>query len=72
MAQITISVDNSQWPDFKKYYLKRLPVPLEAEVPIMSDGDWIKNCIVTDIYQVLGEGKQMEAFNELDINIVIS
>lgn len=66
MAQVIISIDNGQWPDFQKYYLKRRPVPLDEEQePTMSVGDWIKQCIVGDIYQTLLEGKQMEAFGEL-------
>lgn len=73
MAQVTITVDNEQWPDFQKYYLKRRPVPLDEEQqPTMSVGDWIKKCIVGDIYQTLLEGKQMEAFNELEIDIDIT
>lgn len=73
MAQVTITVDNGQWADFQKYYLKRRPVPLnEQQEPTMSVGDWIKKCIVDDIYQVLLQGKQMEAFNELEVDIEIS
>lgn len=73
MAQVTMTIDNGQWPDFQKYYLKRRPVPLdEAQEPTMSIGDWIKKCIVGDIYQTLLEGKQMEAFNELEIDIDIT
>lgn len=79
MAEITISVDNAQWADFQKYYLKRRPVPLIEDpenpgeyIPSMSVGDWIKQSIVNDIYQTLLEGKQMEAFNELEIDITIT
>lgn len=72
MASITMTVDNGQWPDFQKYYLKRRPVPLnEVQEPIMSVGNWIKQCIINDVYQTLKEGKQMEAFNELEIDIDI-
>lgn len=72
MAQVIITIDNGQWSDFQKYYLKRRPVPLnEQGEPTMSVGDWIKKCIVGDIYQTLLQGKQMEAFNELEINIDI-
>jgi len=72
MAQITMSIDNGQWSDFQKYYLKRQPVPLDEEQePTMSVGDWIKKCIVDSVYQTLLEGKQMKAFNELEIDIDI-
>lgn len=71
MKTVTLSIEDLQWPDFKKYYLLKRPVPLEAEVPIMSDSDWIKQGIVNDIYQILREGKQMEAFNALNIDITI-
>lgn len=75
MAQVTISIPSGQWADFQKYYLKRRPVPLdEEEQLIMSNSDWVKKCIVNDIYQTLLEGKQMEAFDELlnEINIDIT
>ena len=79
MAEITISVDNAQWANFQKYYLKRRSVPLIEDlenlgeyIPSMSVGNWIKQSIVNDIYQTLLEGKQMEAFNELDIDVVLS
>jgi hypothetical protein len=72
MKQITLSIEDDQWLDFKKYYLKRRPVPLEAEVPIMSDADWMKSCIAGDINQVLREGKQMEAFDALSIDVQIT
>jgi len=73
MKTVTISIQDAQWDDFQKYYLKRRPVPLnEDQEPIMSVGDWIKKCIVDDIYQVLLAGKQMEAFNELEIEIEIT
>jgi len=42
------------------------------KIPRMSVSDWIKQGIVRDIFQVLLEGKQMEAFNELEIAIDIS
>ena len=72
MAQVIISIDNAQWPNFQKYYLKRRPVPLNEEgQPTMTVADWIKKCVVGDIYQTLLEGKQMEAFNELEIDIDI-
>lgn len=71
MKTVTISVEDAQWPDFQKYYLKRRPVPEEGGVPVMSVGDWIKQSIVDDIYQTLLEGKQMEAFNELEIDIML-
>lgn len=79
MAQVTITIDNGQWPDFQKYYLKRRPVPMmedpenpDEQIPSMSVGDWIKKCIVGDMYQILLEGKQMEASNELEIDINIT
>lgn len=73
MAQITLSILNGQWSDFQKYFLKRRPIPLDGQQePIMSVIDWIKKCIVDGIYQTLLEGKQMEAFNELEIDIDIS
>lgn len=72
MAQVTISIPNEQWSDFQKYYLKRRPVPLnEQQEPTMSVSDWIKKCIVGDTYQVLLEGKQMEAITELRDEITI-
>lgn len=72
MKQVIILVRDEHWSDFQKYYLKRRPVPLDEEQPIMSVGDWIKKCILDDIYQTLKEGKQMEAFNELEIDIEIT
>lgn len=79
MAQVIITVDNGQWSDFQKYYLKRRPIPLiedpenpGEQIPSMSIGDWIKECLVGDIYQTLLEGKQMEAFNELEVDIDIT
>ena len=73
MAQVIITVDNGQWSDFQKYYLKRRPVSVDEEQqPIMSIGNWIKKCIIDDIYQTLLEGKQMEAFNELEIDVDIT
>lgn len=79
MAQVTLTVDNGQWPDFQKYYLKRLPIPMMDDpenpgekIPSMSVGDWIKKSIVSSIYQILLEGKQMEAFNALEIDIDIT
>lgn len=68
MVQAIISI--SPWADFRKYWLIRRPKP-ERE-PTISDADWIKECFIAHLYQVLGEGKQMEAWNELDINIDIS
>lgn len=73
MAQVVITIDNGQWGDFQKYYIKRRPVPLDEQgEPTTSVGDWIKKCIVGDIYQTLLEGKQMEAFNELEVDIDIT
>lgn len=73
MPQVTITVDNGHQNDFQKYYLIKRPVPLDdQQEPIMSVGNWIKQGIVQDIFQVLLEGKQMEAFNELEIDIEIS
>lgn len=78
MKQVIISISNEDWPDFQKYYLIRRPVPMikdpqnpAEQIPSMSVGDWIKKCIVNDIYLILKEGKQMEAFNELEIDINI-
>lgn len=79
MAQVTISIPNEQWPDFQKYYFKRLPIPMMddpenpgEQIPSMSVGDWVKKSIVSSIYQILLEGKQMETFNELEIDINIT
>ena len=68
MAQAIISI--TPWADFKKYWLIRRPKP-ERE-PIISDTDWVKECIITYMYQVVLEGKQMEAYNELEIDIDIT
>ena len=73
MAQVTISIPTEQMPDFQKYYLKRRPVPVAVPPEEqISTADWIKKCIMGDIYQTLLEGKQMEAFNELEIDIDIT
>jgi hypothetical protein len=75
MAQVIISIPSGQWADFQKYYLLRRPMPLDDEQePIMSVSDWIKQNIVSDIYQTLLGGKQMEALNELldEISIEIT
>jgi len=72
MAQITLSIPDEQWPDFQNYFLKRLPVLLENDVPTMSVVDWIKKSIVDNIYQILLEGKQMSAFDEIEIDITLT
>lgn len=72
MIEVKISIPDDQWGTFKNYYLTRRPISLVNGEPTMSVGDWIKQSIVDDIYQVLGEGKQMLAWNELDIDISIT
>ena len=79
MKQVTISIQDAHWADFQKYYLIKRPIPMiddpenpGEKIPRMSVSDWIKQGIVRDIFQVLLEGKQMEAFNELEIAIDIS
>ena len=73
MAALTLTIDNAQWSNFQKYYLKRRPVPLDGEgQPTMTVADWIKQCTADDVYQVLLAGKQMEALEELKAVIDIA
>ena len=79
MPQVMITIPPEDWSDFQKYYLKRRPIPLMddpqnpgEQIPSMPVGDWIKKCLVQDIYDTLLQGKQMEAYNELNIDIDIT
>lgn len=70
--QVILSILGGQAVNFQKYYLLARTIPLNEEgEPIMSVLDWIKQGFVTDAYQILLKGKQMEALNELRNEITI-
>lgn len=63
---LTLTIDN--WEEFKTAMLARRPVPKRPDGPVMSDDNWVEECIRNEVDQEHIKGKHQLKANEVVIN----